>query len=236
MQKRLKDHVRYSNQEVLIAAFSQLVDGSRKIKHWMDENLQRTEHQILFGNLLASSADYLDIAKQSSSMHISVLALSTRSLYEMNIRLRIMLDDESEISKWASELATDKVEVLKGILELDPQDQSADKRAFLENEIVRLKEIVRKHNLPKVTRPEGAYSIAKRVGLEREHKGLFKLFSKLVHPSSFLVNHYEGAASDENRMILQIHAQLYAIDTIQRICAALSVPAEISAPYGCQQV
>ncbi len=235
MQKRLKDYVRYSSQEALAEAFRQLADSSRRINQWIDKNLPRTERRILFVNLLASSADYLEISTQSSSMHISVLALSTRSLYEMNLRLRTMLEDESEIGKWASELVTDKVEVFKGILELDPQGQSADKREILENEIVRLNAIVKKHKLPEVKRPESAGSITKRVGLEKEHKGLFKLFSKLIHPSSYLVNHYQGAASDENRMILQIHAQLYAIDTIQRICGALSVPEEISTPYGHQQ-
>ena len=89
-----------------------------------------------------------------------------------------------------------------------------------------------KYGFPTVKQPVSTGNLANKVGQEGEHKALFKLYSKLVHPSSYLVNDYGGASSVENQKILQIHAQLYAYDTVTRVCEELSVPYEISKPYG----
>ena len=66
-----------------------------------------------------------------------------------------------------------------------------------------------------------------QIGLSDEHKNLYKLFSKVVHPSSYLVNDYKNAASIETRMILQTRAQLYAWDTFSRVCEYFNVPGEL---------
>jgi hypothetical protein len=68
-------------------------------------------------------------------------------------------------------------------------------------------------------------NLAKQAGLADEHAALFKLFSKLVHPSSYLSNDYKNAASEEVRTILHARAQLYAWDTLGRISKAVGMPA-----------
>lgn len=60
-----------------------------------------------------------------------------------------------------------------------------------------------------------------------EYKALFKLFSKLVHPSSYLVNSYKDATSPEITSVLQIYLQLYVWDLFCRVCDALYVPENI---------
>lgn len=100
-------------------------------------------------------------------------------------------------------------------------------REILEAEIERLKSIRDRHNLPTIKSPASAGQIAKEVGLSEEHKNLYKLFSKIVHPSSYLVNDYKNAASTEIKMILQIHAQIYALDSFSRICTHFDVPTEL---------
>lgn len=231
MPKKLKDHVVDGSNLELIKSIDKIIRKSRFIIRWEEKNLERTEISVLLVNILNSVCDYLEVTKLSINQHISVLALSTRSIYELNIRLRT-LSDGNERKKWASEAITDKAQTLEGILSLGTESENMQERLVLESEIARLKHLTTKYHLPTIKQPASTGNLAKTVAMEAEHKGLFKLYSKLVHPSSYLVNDYGNSASVENQKILQIHAQLYAHDTVSRICEHLAVPFEVSKPYG----
>jgi hypothetical protein len=232
MSKRLKDHVRESNQIELKKNVDKIIKKSKFIHRWIDKNVARTEKRVILVNLLSTTSDYLDLMKSSLDSHISVLALCTRSIYEVNIRIRSLIEHQDEIAKWQSEAVTDKVQTLEDILSLANESENFNEQNILKSEIERLKNLVKKYGFPTVKQPVSTGNLANKVGQQDEHKALFKLYSKLVHPSSYLVNDYGGASSIENQKILQIHAQLYAHDTINRVCEELSVPYEVSKPYG----
>ena len=97
-------------------------------------------------------------------------------------------------------------------------------RVILRNEIQRLSDVRKKHSLQAIKSPASAGEIAKLLGVSETHKNLYKLFSKIVHPSSYLVNDYNSAASPQNTNILQIHAQLFAWDTLNRIVSHFTIP------------
>lgn len=232
MSKKLKNHVVESNQVELKSNLDKIIKKCRFINRWIEKNIHRTEKTVVLYNLLRSTADYLELAKSSLSFHISALALSTRSIYEINVRVRSIIEVQEDLKKWQSEAVTDKVQVLEGVLLLASGSENLNEQYILKQEIERLKGLATKYELPLVKQPIGTGSLAKTVGLEDEHNALFKLYSKLVHPSSYLVNDYNGASSNENQKTLQIHAQLYAHDSISRICEELGVPFEVSKPYG----
>jgi len=190
---------------------------------WISENVSRSEKTLALFNLLAASANYLDVAANNIEGHISTIALATRSLYEINLQTRDILFSSDSLRRWQGEAVTDKIQVLEGILGLDTVSALSEQRKALRTEIDRLLSLREKYRLP-AGRPSGTGEIAKSVGLAREHNTLFKLFSKLVHPSSYLTNDYGNAASDETAKNLQIHAQVYAWDTFSRICDAVSMP------------
>ncbi len=96
MSKKLKDYVVESNQVELKKSLDEIIKKSKFIKRWIDENLDRTEQRVIFCNLLSSVSDYLEVTKISLNSHISVLALSTRSIYELNVRLRSLIDHDDE--------------------------------------------------------------------------------------------------------------------------------------------
>ncbi|MGC3875372.1 DUF5677 domain-containing protein [Halomonas sp. GXIMD04776] len=188
--------------------------------------------RVVLVNLLSSTSDYLELMKSSLDFHISVLALCTRSIYEINIRIRSLIEHQDEMAKWQSEAVTDKVQTLEGILSLANESENIKEQYTLKSEIERLNNLVEKYGFPTVKQPASTGNLANKVGQEKEHKALFKLYSKLIHPSSYLVNDYGSASSLENQKILQIHAQLYAHDTVSRVCEELSVPNDVSKPYG----
>lgn len=109
-------------------------------------------------------------------------------------------------------------------MSLSDSEATTENTKILETEISRLQNLRKKYKLGSGSH-ESAGNLAKKNGLQNEHKALFKLFSKLIHPSSYLVND-ATASSDENFRILQMHAQLYALDTFSRIAKAVSLPPE----------
>ncbi|MCR8718251.1 DUF5677 domain-containing protein [Pseudomonas syringae] len=231
MSKRLKDYVIESNQAEVRKNLEKITKKCRFIIRWIDTNVPRTGERVILCNLLGATADYLELAKSSLNSHISALALSTRSVYEINVRLRSLLENPESLNQWQSEAVTDKVQVLEGILTLANGDEKLAEQNMLKQEIERLKGLVDKYGLPTVKQPTTTGNLAKTVGMEDEHAAMFKLYSKLVHPSSYLVNDH-SASSIENQKTLQIHAQLNAHDSISRVCEKLGVPFEVSKPYG----
>lgn len=232
MSKKLRNHVVESNKIELKNNLDKIVKKCRFIIRWIEKSTDRTEQRVVLCNLLIATADYLEITKSSLNSHISVLALSTRSIYEINVRIRSLIENQENLGKWQSEAVTDKVQVLEGILLLANESENLKEQNTLKQEIERLKGLVIKYRFTVIKQPISTGNLAKTVGLENEHSALFKLYSKLVHPTSYLVNDYNGASSIENQKTLQIHAQLYAYDTISRICEELEVPYEVSKPYG----
>lgn len=232
MSKRLSDYVIEGNQIELKKNLDKIIKKAKLIRRWIEKNIARSEKSVALGNLLASTSDYLDLMKSSLSAHISIPALSTRNIYEINIRLRSLIGHPDDLAKWQSEAVTDKIQTLEGILSLANESENIREQNTLKQEIERLRALVTKYGLPIVKQPVSTGNLAKQVDQEDEHKALFKLYSKLVHPSSYLVNDYGSASSLENQKTLQIHAQLYAHDTISRVCEVLSVPYEVSKPYG----
>ena len=221
-----------STQVELKNNLDNVVEKCRFLILWIEKNIDRTERRVILCNLLIATADYLKLTKSSLNSHISAIAISTRSIYEINVKLRSLIADQENLRKWQSEAVTDKVQALDGILLLANDSESIAEQNIIKQEIERLNDLITKYGLPTIKQPISTGNLAKTVGLENEHNALFKLYSKLVHPSSYLVNDYNSAASIENRKILQIHAQLYAYDSISRICEALEVPYEVSKPYG----
>lgn len=197
------------------------------VERWLEFNRARNAQRVVSQNLLSSSSQYLRVAAENLSTHVSVLALATRSLYELNLRTRAILSVAGQLDDWQSEAVTDKTQVYEGILALQTTEPNSTDRNILQNEMERLVSLRAKYGFNHIKKPLDAGKLAIMVNRENEHKGLFKLFSKLVHPSSYLTNDYSDASSKTVRMILEMHAQLYAWDTFSRICQAFEVPNEL---------
>lgn len=222
----LGEFVSLKNLKEVQHALTEMEGRFLSVCNWIRSNRPRNEQSVTLVNLLSSSAQYLRVASDNLEGHISVVALATRSLYELNLRARAVLVSHDHMLNWHSEALTDKIQTLEGLMALDTAHDMNTKRSVLRDEINRLHGLREKYKLPTIKKPMDAGAIAPEVGLANEHKALFKLFSKLVHPSSYLTNDYGNAASKEVRAILETHAQLYAWDTFSRICDAQSVPKE----------
>lgn len=223
-EPRLRDRVEFGDLAMVRSVLMAMHQHFANVCRWIALHVQRGDRSLVLFNLLSATSDYLYVAALNLQTHTSVLALAARSLYELNLRARHVLASDDNIYLWQAEAVRDKIEVLEGILLFQTVGTAEDERAILRAEINRLKGLAAKYKLPQVERIPSTAQIAASVGQSNHHKALFKLFSKIVHPSSYLVNDYKNAASGNVPTILQIMVQLYAWDTFNRICDALRVP------------
>ncbi len=223
---RLGDKVKVGSREECADAMKGTMRALQEAGRWISTHVTRTDKSVALVNLLEATAKYLNSATLNINGHISIVALCTRNIYEANLQVRDLLRTPSGLQRWLGEAVTDKIDLLEGILSLESASNTSKERQIVQTEIERLQLLRDKYSLPSA-KPSPAGTIARDVGLSEEHKALFKLFSKLVHPSSFLINDFSSAESSEHYSILQIHAQLYAWDTFLRACGDASMPDEI---------
>jgi hypothetical protein len=148
MHDRLGDYVQDGNPREFKKQVDKVVKKAKFINRWVKENTPRSDRSLALSNLLKAVSDNLEILKSSLDSHISILALATRSQYEINIRLRSVIKSDSELMKWSSEAITDKVQTLEGILSLDSDVDNIKARSILNSEILRLKSLAVKYSLP----------------------------------------------------------------------------------------
>jgi hypothetical protein len=80
---------------------------------WIRTNVKRTDATIALFNILRASAEYIEVISHNIKGHVSVLALATRSLYELKLRVRHNLISENNMKICLSETVTDKIQVLE---------------------------------------------------------------------------------------------------------------------------
>lgn len=214
--KRTFDQVEFTTKGKTINHLKSLSAKCRKLAKQIDRSTERSEKSVTMINFINATADFLDMGAAGMSGHISILALGVRNMFELNIRLRHVLRSEDQLKRWHGEAIIDKIGFLEGFLKLQTVTENNDAKQVLNSEIARLLALQSKYQLPSKGSPP-AKNLATGVGLLDEYDTFFKMFSKLVHPTSFLINDTKTADTNEIRSILTLQLQLYAGDTFHRI-------------------
>lgn len=229
--KKVKDYIKSSSQLERKRGIDKTIYKFRHVIRWYEKNRPRTEKSVALLNLLLSVADYLEVANDSFEKHISVLALAARNLYELMLRISSLTGRHNELENWMSEAITDSIQAIKCGLE---DDGSTEKEAGLlvsaknelGQEIKRLELLRKKHGLPEVKNSMPAGNLAGKVGMQWEHKSLFKLYSKLLHPSSMLVNN-KDYCTELFFPIIEVYLQIHALQSYKMICDELELPEKV---------
>jgi len=216
-EKRLRDMVKFGDLSEINNILKSNISLIDKHLEFIRTNLERTERNLVLYNLLAKTRLYLYCLMKSLNEPTELLGFITRCLFELNLITRYVLMNEENLKRFVAQTGEDKIEILEDILEFR-EDSSEENVRIIEEEINRLKGLKQKYDLTSIKSLPSFKNIAHIVGLEKEYKALYKLFSKYVHPTPYIINgSSEEIHSNEIRNIFLIYAQLYAGDTFQRI-------------------
>lgn len=227
-EKRLRDVVRFGMSPDDIAAqllsIGAAITGSTQ---WIKEHRPRDERNLVLFNLLIAPVPYIGLYAQNLSGPLALLAFCTRTVFELNVRTRHVLLSPANLKQWMAEAADDHVELLKAIIGIaEPDDPRA---GSLRHDLQRIEGLKVKHKLPELRKADTQIAaLAREINLEQEHKSLFKIFSKLVHPTAYLVNSANVMEDAQMRNVLLVHFQIYALDLFKRITDEIGVPSEVT--------
>jgi hypothetical protein len=175
----------------------------------------RSDRRIALERLLAAAADAVDmVATDSVGAPLPILALATRNVFELNLRSRFITESDDNLRSWLGELLIDRIQLYEAILKLDGRP---DLRATIQFEIDRNRAVAQKHAIDVRKTPMRVPELARVTAMLEEYDALFKFYSKLVHPTSYLVNGPESeVGSLTNRNILLIKLQAYGHEMLER--------------------
>jgi len=179
----------------------------RKCAERASPHVRQRPRSIPIPPLLLAAAKSVTLASlEAPNPLLEILALATRNTFELYLRLKHILASDANAQSWRNEAVTDHLEIYEGILELDGPE-SAKRTIAAECEAIRQDAVGR--GLRPADHLERVGSLAHAAGLDREYKAFYKFYSKLVHPSSFLVNRPTAATTPAFRSTLIFNLQVY---------------------------
>ena len=201
-----------------------IASASLSCAQWIETNKQRSNFTEAVRMILVATAGFVEMAAPEN-VPIQVLALVTRNVFELQIRLTHICQSEENLLLWIGEALVDRADVYEGILEGAPEWAE---RSLVERELDRTRAAAERHGIDITKRPLNVRALAKAVGQESEYTRMYKLYSKLVHPTSYAVNYpKEEIDGLLHRSVLNTLAQLYAHHVIARAREQMQIPAEL---------
>jgi len=214
-KKTIGDHLRSGSPDDQSAALNNLASQLRARAAELVAKMPRGDASVARQHLLSSAADTVDlVATDSVDAPIAIIALATRNLFEINLRARHIAQSDANLRDWFSEALLDRIQLYEGILTLaGPEEATNALRAEIEHN----RQLAQKHGLTLGRKPMSTSELAQKVGMSEEYTALFKLYSKLLHPTSYSVNVTpDEVGSLVNRNILLIQLQVYGHDLLGR--------------------
>lgn len=145
------------------------------------------------------------------------LALSTRNIFELNMIYQYTCLNDENLREWIGNKAKDEIEILEGMLTLSEKPNSEDEK-IVKARIDSIKTTAQNNNY-KISKQLNTKMLAEKVGLVKEYEGLFKLYSKFIHPTSYLINsNPEAINSLQYKNIFLMQFQIYLSDLENKLC------------------
>lgn len=118
---------------------------------------------------------------------IEVHALIARNLFECYLICVYIISDPLKAKEFLTQKSGDELEIYDGILSLKHLGNTKDIENPIMERIQHIKNTLQKHNIV-LTTHWTVGMLAKQTGNKDEYDAFFKLYSKYVHPSSWIIN------------------------------------------------
>jgi len=175
--------------ENVLQKITDMQSKARGYCDWIRSNVKQDKRSLILHNLLSGCLPYLELVRSNPSYdHIQVIALSTRSIFEIDVRLRHVLKSEENLNLWGIELLKDELELIDSVLGLVTPNTNKDAINELLTYKTHIHNALNKNGFSVPPKRPRISDLAKDAGLEVEYNALSKLSSKLLHPTSYSLN------------------------------------------------
>jgi len=114
-------------------------------------------------------------------------AISARNLFECYLLIAYIIKDPSKAEAFLSQKAYEELEINEGFISLKTANTSETSIKLIQDRMDYIRELMKNHGLT----PSKSWTVshlAEQTNNKLEYKAFFKLYSKYVHPSSWMVN------------------------------------------------
>jgi hypothetical protein len=215
--RRVRDYVNFGTPSDVSA---HLVEVCGRFEHlandiWTKTHLQ--EAARVFPNMLRCIARQLRILGASMDLPIEVAAGACRTVFELNVRTRLMTAHPDRIREFWVERVFEEISLIEAFKRLCDSGTSERTLKALNDRIEELRGYATKWKLVKPS-VESSFKMAELAGEADEYKALYGFYSKYTHGTAWLVNAKDGERDGEGyRTIFLVQTQLYAFDAYKRI-------------------
>lgn len=216
MDKKIKDIVQHVSDQQVPEHLRKLAATHRHLSRDIGQKVLRSNTSLAYVNLVNRTACEIDRLAGYYPTFTEGAAWSVRNTFEINLIIRHISRNAENMNRWLGQLLGDEKQILQGFLALSAASDLPEKQHFQER-LAELDGISARHNI----QPNGPFNIrtiAEQEQLGDEYTGLYKLFSKFVHPSSWLINaSADSVKSKEYMNIFVIYSQLSSGDSYTRV-------------------
>lgn len=151
--------------------------------------LQQEEDYQLFAlrALTSYTGKVFDRLISHQDFPIEYNAISARNLFECYLLIAYIISNPSKAKEFLSQKAYDELQINEGFLSITTANTSEITINSIQDRMEYIKELMKKNKLT----PSKSWTVsdlAQQTNNETEYKAFFKLYSKYVHPSSWIVN------------------------------------------------
>lgn len=129
-----------------------------------------------------------------------------RNIFELYLILQHILEDEKAINNWLGQAYKDFSDINKGFALLGKKTELDISE--LENMQISMDKTLEESPFES-TGPFNIRDLAKKYGYDEAYMSIYKLSSKLIHPSSIKVNQYEALYTNDSYLNIVRHAGVY---------------------------
>lgn len=150
-----------------------------------------TDYRIIaLRNLSSYTSKLLDRLITNQNAPIEHLALSARNLFECYLLTAYIVDDPARAKELISQKSFDEREINEGFLSLTTANASEISIKMIKDRIEYINNLMKNSGLIP-SKHWTVRDLAQKTNNKEEYDGFFKLYSKYVHPSSWIVNSHE---------------------------------------------
>jgi hypothetical protein len=168
----------------------------------LERSFQNELNQALEYIFKAACKEIEDLS--NNGLELSVVSMQVRNIFELYLTARHIYTDKNALNNWFGQMHRDLVDIQNGFIELLKRKNLDDSKLVEANYYLN-------QTLAQTTfsssKSFNLKDLAVKFGYEADYNFVYKLSSKLIHPTSLKVNGY--AALDENYLLMLHHSGQY---------------------------
>ena len=216
--KRLRDHTKIGTVSDVRA---NLDDLSGKLRGAGQVLLGRYDLGVgcrVYPEIGRSTAEQLQLLGRLLEDNIEVTANVCRTVFEINVAFRYCLSSTERLGAYADQAGTDEISIFKSIKKLANANTNPKDLALLDKRINQIRSVLQKYGRSLKPDRTSIFQMASEIGQKEEYEAMYGIYSKYVHASAwFVLRKRDHIDLPMYRMTMQLHAQLYAADTLSRL-------------------